>query len=278
MSMAASATRYLRDARSVIACLWTNRALVWVLAKRDVQDQHLGRALGSFWTLFQPLFLMTVYVFVFTFVFATRIDNGSDKVLDYSVYVLAGLVPWLTLQQVLARSPSAIVGSAAVVKQVSFPQEVLAIKTLYPAAQFMTITTLFLIVYLVFTSGRLPITLLLLPVLIVLFWVLAAGCTLALSCLAVFFRDIGEVMGLFLTVGIFILPVLYRPGWLPPALEIVITLNPFSPLVRCWQDTIFFGTIQHPVSWVANAILSVLAFLVGARLFSVAKPHFGDAL
>jgi lipopolysaccharide transport system permease protein len=270
---------YLRAAHSVIGSLWSNRALVWLLARRDVQDQHLGHAFGSLWVLLQPLFLMAVYVFVFTFVFATRIDDGSGTPLDYSVYVLAGLVPWLTLQQVLARSPRAIVGNAAVVKQISFPQEVLAVKTLYPAAQFMAITTAFLVVYMLFTmAGRLPMTLLLLPLLIALFWILAVGWALTLSCLAVFFRDIGEVIGLVLTVGIFILPILYRPGWLPPVLEIVITLNPFSPLVRCWQDAIFFGTIQHPLSWVANALLSVLVFLVGARLFSVAKPHFGDAL
>src|SRR5262249_14317436 len=121
-------------------------------------------------------------------------------------------------------------------------------------------------------------TLLLLPFLVVLFCILAVGFALVLSCLAVFFRDISELIGLVLTVEIFLLPILYRPGWLPPALDILITFNPFSPLVRCWQDSIFVGSVQHPISWIANVVLSVLVFLLGARLFLVAKPHFGDAL
>ena len=69
--------------------------------------------------------------------------------------------------------------------------------------------------------------------------------------------------------GLFILPILYKPGWLPPALAWVISLNPFSAVIWCWQDALYYGAFAHPGAWVANVVLSVLALTVEYRYLPI---------
>lgn len=270
---------YFRSTRDLVAGLSANRRLAWALAKRDMSDEHVGQSFGIGWALFQPLMMMAIYLFVFTFVFATRLDNAPNPHLDYSVYLFSGLVPWLTLSLVLGRAPSIIVGNTGLVKQVALPVEILPVKSLFGPFVFFSIVLTFSLVYaLVSSGGQLPLTAAMLPLLAVQLFALAVGLSLLLSALGAFFRDIREFVNIFLGMGLFILPILYRPGWLPPALATVINLNPFSAVVWSWQDALYYGQIAHPGAWIVNAVLSVGALLVGARIFMTAKDHFGDVL
>lgn len=270
---------YFRSTRDLAAGLSANRRLAWALAKRDMSDEHVGQSFGIGWALFQPLMMMAIYLFVFTFVFATRLDNAPNPHLDYSVYLFSGLVPWLTLSLVLGRAPSIIVSNTGLVKQVALPVEILPVKSLFGPFVFFSIVLAFSVIYaLVSSGGRLPLTAAMLPLLAVLLFALAVGLSLLLSALGAFFRDIKEFVNIFLAMGLFILPILYRPGWLPPALATTISLNPFSAVVWSWQDALYYGHIAHPVAWIVNALLSVGALVVGARIFMTAKDHFGDVL
>src|SRR5262245_29894650 len=68
------------------------RELLWEMTRRDIVDRQAGFAFGGFWVIGQPLLMMLVYVFVFSFVFTVRLgldDNGFN----YVAFLLAGLVP-----------------------------------------------------------------------------------------------------------------------------------------------------------------------------------------
>ena len=48
--------------------------------------------------------------------------------LDYTTYLLSGLIPWMAFQESMAKGATVIVGNANLVKQVVFPVEVLPVK------------------------------------------------------------------------------------------------------------------------------------------------------
>ncbi len=270
---------YLNSSFELLGSLWHHRRLAWSLAKRDVHDQHVGQSFGLGCTIMQPLLTMGTYLFVFTFVFFTRLEDAPSSNFDFTVFLFSGLTPWLTLTLVLGKAPMAVVQNATIVKQVALPLEIIPIKGLYGPGIFFSIALGFMLVYSLFSSGfALPITYALLPILTVLLAILAAGLSLMISCLGVFFRDLKEIINVLLGLGLFLLPILYRPGGLPRAVEVVISFNPLSSVIWCWQDALYFGAIAHPGAWVANAVLSIGAFVVGARLYMITKDHFGDAL
>src|SRR3990170_5802234 len=96
-----------------------NYSLILRMAQKEISDRYAGSALGVLWTIFQPLFLITVYVLIFTFVFNVRL-SPNDPPLKYAIYALTGLIPWISLSEGLTKSISSVSSKAALVKQTIF--------------------------------------------------------------------------------------------------------------------------------------------------------------
>ena len=90
------------------------------MARRDLSAEHRGKALGTFWGLFQPLFLLLVYAFIYGVVFKAKIGGTHELPRNFTIYLLSGLVPWFSFQLALAKSTGVIAGNANLVKQVVF--------------------------------------------------------------------------------------------------------------------------------------------------------------
>lgn len=248
------------------------------MTRREISEQYIGQIFGVFWAVAHPLFLMALFVFLFSFVFKIRIDQSLEMPLDYTTYILAGLVPWLGFQQMMGRACGAFTGNANLVKQVVFPIEILPSKTVFAGlvAQFVSFCAL--LGYILVTQGIPHSTFILLPVLVV-FQVLAMlGIAFALASLGAFLRDIKDFVQVFSTWGIYLIPVVYLPQWVPEVLRPLLYVNPFSYMIWCFQDAIYFGRIAHPVSWIIFCGGSVIVFIGGYRLFRRLKPHLGNVL
>ncbi len=271
-------TAYVRSTTEFVHTIATHRRLLAALAKRDLSDEYVSHSFSMSWAIIHPLFQMGVYLFIFTKIFPSRIDAPASAATDAIVYLLSGIIPWLAISQVMSRSSASIMNNSSIVKQMAFPLELLPIKTLAGPLVFGGTSLAFLVAYGAWVTGGsiLPNYLVGLPLLIVLTVLLLAGLSLMLGCLQVFMRDTKEFINLFLAIGLFIHPILYFPNAVPAAVRPIIYLSPFSYVLFCWQDLMFYGAIVHPWAWLITGILAVMAFVLGARLFVVCKPHFGD--
>jgi len=255
-----------------------NRHLILFLTKQELFEPYTGQIFGRFWTLGHPLFLMFLYTFIFNMVFNTRIGGTYELPLDYTIYILSGLVPWLSTQQVLAKSCSVILGNANLVKQVVFPLEVLPIKTALSAIVFLFIGIAFIFIYSLLYMKTAYITYVLLPLAIVTQLVAMCGVAYVLSSLSVFVKDVKDIIQLFSTISLFMMPVIYLPGSVPASFKYVIYLNPFTYMTWVYQDIFYFGRIEHQAAWGIYLISSFLWLVVGYYLFSKLRNYFGNLL
>lgn len=269
-------------ARQFIELLARYHQLILELTRREVVDRHAGQVLGPLWAIGHPILLMLLYVFVFAVVFPTRFPADAGMPRAYVVYILAGLIPWLAFADSMNRNTAVVLANANLVKQVAFPVEVLPIKGALAAFVTQFVATFILLGYIAITepSGFSPL-LLLLPLLFALQVIAMIGVAYLLSSIAVFFRDLRELVQLFTTAGLFLAPILYLPDWLARAwapLTVLIQGNPFSHIVWCYQDAVYFGRFEHPWSWFVNVVVSFWVFSLGFRVFRRLRPSFGDLL
>jgi lipopolysaccharide transport system permease protein len=258
--------------------LTRHRDLTFEMARRELADRYAGQALGLFWAVGHPVFLIGLYVFVFAFVFKARIDPTQAMPLDYTTYLLSGLVAWLGFQDILVKSGTIITGNASLVKQVVFPLEVLPVKTVMASLFPQLVSLVVLIVYVLAKFHAVPVTYALLPVLLVMQLMAMAGIAYFLSAVGVYFRDIKDVLQIAVTAGVYTLPIFYLPAWVPPLFAPLIYLNPFSHFVWCYQDALYFGRFEHPIAWLVAPTFSLLVFLFGYRFFRKLKPGLGNLL
>lgn len=267
---------HLTASRQLVDILSRHRQLTWEMTKRELQERYAGQMLGTVWTLGHPLLLMALYVFVFGYVFKIRI-TGEASGADYAVYLLAGLIPWLAFQESMTKGTTVVVQSAGLVKQVVFPVEILPVKGVL-ASIFTELVCFAVLLAYVLWQGASSWMWLLLPVLLAAQALAMIGTSYVLASVGVFIRDVKDIVVVFTIAGLYLMPTLYAPGTIPAGLEAFFLLNPFSHMVWCFQDILYFRRIAHPVSWLAFPLLSAAVFYVGFLVFRKLRPMFGNAL
>jgi lipopolysaccharide transport system permease protein len=252
--------------------------LIYELALRELRDRYAGQVFGLFWSVGHPLILILIYIFIFGFVFTMRLDKTLEMPLDYTSYILSGMIPWLVFQEVLGKASTLVVNNANVVKQVVFPIEVFPIKTVVSSLFTLVILLILGMLYALITNGFLPWTYVLLPALILLQTMSMIGVCFFLSAAGTYFRDLKDFIQIFLSLAFFFMPVLYLPQAVPSAVQAVLYFNPFSYMVWVYQDVLYFGAFNHPWAWLVFGMSSILVFVYGYRFFKKLSVMFGNVL
>jgi homopolymeric O-antigen transport system permease protein len=268
--------RNLAALREGISVLRRHGRVILEMARGDLTGRYKGQWFGSAWVIIHPLASTLLYLFLFGVVFAQRMGGTRELPLDYTTYLLAGLIPWLTFQTAMTTSVLSITGNATLVKQFLFPVEVLPIRDVVASTVTWIIGVSATLLYVVFSQKLAMVTWLLLPLVFSLQMAAMIGVALILSAIAVFFRDIRDLVALFCLVAMFLMPIVYLPSSVPPAFQPVLWANPFTYMVWVYQDTIYFGRFEHAWAWLIFTGWSVLVFVAGFRLFSSTRPLFAS--
>jgi len=264
--------------RDLLALVTRHRQLTWEMTKREVAEKHTGQMLGASWALLHPLVMIGIYVFVFAFVFQAKIGGTHELPLDYTTYLLSGLIPWLALQEALNKGSQSILNNASLVKQVVFPVEILPVKSVLATLPSHLIGTTILAGYVLVKHGSLPWTWALLPLLIVLQLAGTIGICFVLAPVGAYFRDLVELVRVFSFAGMYVMPIFYLPHWVPGPLQPLLYLNPFSYMAWAYQDACYFGRFEHPWAWAVVAALSAFSLGGGYLVFRRLKSMLGNVL
>ena len=196
--------------------------------------------------MLHPIFTMLLYVLVFGTLLRLRMPAGAGLPNDYTLFFIAGYLPWMALQDAAQRGASTITNNASLVKQVVFPLEVLPLKTVLACALPQLIGIAFLVGYRLLSGAGGPATLALLPALLLMQFLGMAGIALALAALSVFLRDIRKSYTWPARSAI-PAPVLYVPGSLLGHLN-GTRLEPSEPLDLDVPGRALLWCHRHPIS------------------------------
>lgn len=258
--------------------LFDRRGLILQMVYKDLTDRYAGSSMGIFLSVLQPLLLIAVYTVVFTFVFKVRV-NSSDRPIDYAFYAICGLIPWLAVSEGISKSVGSVLSRTSIVKQAIFPTEILPVSTVLSTYWALIVSiVIYLIGVAIFIPSHLSWYILLLPLIIFFQALFSIGLGWLLAILGVYFRDIGELVGILLMVGMFVTPILYLEDMIPPAFSGIMKLNPFAHLIYMYRDSLFYGRILHPWSFVIFGVLSIIVFFAGFSAFKKVKHLFANVL
>jgi lipopolysaccharide transport system permease protein len=264
------------DLGSFLKGLWLRRDLILEMTRRDISQQYAGQILGGFWSIVHPIFLAAIYVFLFAVVFRTKINQ--DMPFNYTVYLLAGLVPWMGIQQTLTRSSVAFTSQANLVKQVVFPIEVLVANSVLVPMFSQFVGIIFVFAYVLLSYGTLPATFLLLPLAVLFQLAFLFGLGLILACLTSFVRDFKDIVVLMTVAGVYLVPAFYLPQWVPALFRPLLYMNPLSYLIWIFQDCLYYGTLAHWWAWLLMAVIASSTLWAGFALFRRLQPHIANVL
>jgi lipopolysaccharide transport system permease protein len=242
------------------------------MASREMKGLNKGALLGMGWLVLRPFIQVAAYVTIVSFVFGARLGPASSP-FDYALHVLAGLFGWHMLQRGLEDSTSLIRDRMEILKQIAYPIETL------PVTAFLTSAigpAVLLGVYIILAgvSGKLELSILLLPVPMALLFVMLLGLSWFFMVIGAVLKDLREVVSVLMALLIYLSPVLLSESMVPPPVWRLILLNPLSHVVLAFRDVLQGGF--HPTSWAIFAALSFSALAVGSFVVTRAKVRINE--
>ena len=262
---------------------WKNRKLIWKLSKNDFKTRYAGSYFGVVWAMVQPV----VIVLVYWFVFQIGLNNATAELkqgikVPFVLWLVSGIVPWFYFSESLSNGTSALLEYNYLVKKVVFNINILPlVKTM--AALFIHAFFVVFMVLLFALYGYYPG----LHTLKVIYFsaalmIFVTGVCMLTSALVVFFRDLSQIINIFLQVGIWMTPIMWSLEDLLvkyPFLA-VLKLNPLCYIVYGYRGALFQTDSIGGLGWmnVYFWAVTVLVWAVGSSVFRKLKVHFADVL
>lgn len=262
---------------SGMACLHRNAALLRSLVSRDIHLRYRGTVLGLLWAVVYPLMMLIVYAFVFGAVFKARWGGGGEMG-DYILMLYAGLIVHGLFADTLTRSPSAVLANPSYVKKVVFPLELLPVVHLASAGFTALIGLALLLVFTVFKQHGIAPTVLAVPLVLAPLLAMTAGLAWFLAAIGIFFRDVGQMINVIVSLMMFLSPVFYPIASVPALARGLMYLNPLTYPMESLRQVAILGTLPDALPWLAYTLVSVLVAVGGLWVFQRSRPAFGDVV
>lgn len=264
--------------REMFASFWRHRELIKVSARREVLGRYRGSMMGILWSFFNPLFMLTVYTFVFSEVFKARWTAGSESKTEFALVLFAGLMVFNLFSECINRAPGLILSNVNYVKKVVYPLEILpSVAALSALFHGLISLGVWLVAYLVL-FGIPHVTTLYLPLVIFPFLLFILGLSWILASLGVFLRDVAQFIGIVTTVLMFMSPIFYPATALPEGYRYLLYFNPLTPIIELTRDVLYWGKAPDGAMlclvWAVGGAIAWLGF----AWFQKTRKGFADVI
>lgn len=263
---------------TALAVVWQHRALLWAFVQRDIQNRYQGSVMGAVWALVHPLALLGLYALVFEVIFKVKVPH-LELGQPYVLFIGVVLWPWLMFQEAMSRGTAAVLNNSALVKKVAFHHELLVYSEVLGsfAVHMLGYALVLLILALLgfkMSWVGLAALVLYLPLLVLL----AISCTLVLSALQVFVRDVEQALQQVMSILFYATPILYPMSLVPDWLHTLMAGNPVSAMTEPIRAAWLQGAWPSLLPWGLLSLICLALVWIGRKVFLRLSPYFEDAV
>jgi len=159
------------------------REILGNLTRKEVKVKYTSSVLGALWSLLNPV----LYLAVFSLVFAVVLPN---KVPDFPVYLLSGILAWNFFSSSLGLASRSVVDNANLVTKVYFPREILPLASVGAASVDFGLQSIVLLGFMaIIRYPFLGVNLLLLPLALLALYAFTVAMSFWVAALNVRYRD-----------------------------------------------------------------------------------------
>jgi ABC-2 type transport system permease protein len=259
--------------------LWGYREILVNLVRKELKVKYTASFLGAVWSLLNPIVFLAVFSFVVVVL--------QNRVPDFPVFLLSGLLAWNLFSASLLSGSRAVIDNANLVKKVAFPREILPLASVGVGLFDFVLQTAVLLLFVIVSGHGIGVeAIVLYPLAFVTLMVFTTATTLWTSAINVRYRDVGHLLNLGLLVWFWMTPIVYQAALVQQHLasrEIagvnlwnLYLVNPLTPIVLGFQRALYGDPVQGgeqvlpdvTVAWQAGLLAVVLAISAGLLLLA----------
>jgi lipopolysaccharide transport system permease protein len=261
--------------------LWNNRSLAVQITQRVVLTRTRGSYLGILWQLLTPLFMMSLYTFVFGYLLQGSFhpdDNESPLLYGLGIYI--GLAYLGLFTDTFNQATIAITSHPNMVKKVVFPLHLIPFAYFFTALLPSLVGLIIALSAIFAIQGSVPFEALYIPLIYLPMAGIALGLSWILAAFGVYLRDLSHFMQIlsqlaFWTSGIFFSASILLDY---PVLWNILKWNPILHAIDQTRSLLLWNT-PLDFQWIFYLYaLAIAFFYVGYSIFNELKSGFADVI
>lgn len=247
------------------------RNLIWTIAWGDFKWRYKNSILGYFWSLLEPLVMFVILFIVFSNLMKVQVEH-------YQLFLLLGIIMWNFFVKASNLALYSIAGKPNLIQKVYFPREILVIAGCITAMLQSLFESLIFILFMIVFWIPVSWTLVYLPLIFLMYFLLTLGTSFTLAALNVYYRDIQFIWAVVIQAGFFITPILYPLSIFSPEIQALFRLNPIGQIIVISRDCILYSDPPYWLSLAYAGITSVIIFIIGYAIFRKLEPGFAEEM
>lgn len=240
------------------------------LIEKDFKVRYRNMSLGIFWSLVNPLVMMSVLTFVFSVIMPSQQKY-------FPLFVLVGLLPYNFFTLAWAMGTNSIIENSALVKKVPFQRELLPISVVLGNALHYFIQLGLLLVAVAIVVG-VSVYWLWMPLILLLQISFVCGMALAASALDVYYRDMRYVVESSNLVLFWIVPIFYSFDAVSQSYAWLYELNPIAAVILITRTILLDAEPPNVDTLAKLTFVSIFTLTAGLMLFRRIERNFSDYL
>lgn len=251
--------------------LYKYREFLKTSIKKEFRGKYKKSFLGVLWSFLNPLFQLLIYALVFPFILKNDVDN-------YIIFLIVALMPWNFFNMTILQSAASIVTNGGIIKKVYFPREILPISTTTSNLLNFLITGIIVIFALLISGVGIGSSVLLLPIIIIIQYILQLGLAFIFSSITVYVRDVEYLLNVFMMLMFYLCPIVYSSDMIPDKFLPIFKLNPMFHIIEYYRTILYSKQIPNLLHILMLFIACLLVLILGYVIFQKCKKRFAEEL
>jgi lipopolysaccharide transport system permease protein len=201
---------------------------------------------------------------------------GQEK--NYLSNLIVGIMAWRFFTTGTTFALYAIVGKPNLVTKVYIPRQILVLSNVLANLISSLLEFIVVLPIIFILLGHLPITVVLFPLIHLVYFLSIFGAGLLLSSLFVYFRDLNQIWEVLINALFFCCPIVYPLSIVPPYLIHYYMLNPLTHFIRMFQQVMVSGVIPSAGSIVFVSVVGMAVYFMGTFAFSKLQRRFAEEI
>jgi ABC-2 type transport system permease protein/lipopolysaccharide transport system permease protein len=216
--------------------------------------------LGYFWTLINPLLMMSIMAVVFSTLFKVELQT-------FTIFLFAGMIPWNFFNSVVTQSAVSFIHNEGLIKKIYIPKIIFPTSVCLALLVDSLLSFIALFIIIVVLGVEVSWALLFLPVAYLLLFCFAFGLSLIISVSTVFFRDLQHVILIVMQAMFFLTPIFYKPESLVGKVKWLMNFNPIVPFIDLFRAPLLAGSVPKIEVIALAALFAAASLVLGMAVF-----------
>jgi lipopolysaccharide transport system permease protein len=245
--------------------------LLYLLVQKELKVRYKSSVLGYLWALANPFAFALVYYIAFKIIMRVQMPN-------YSIFLLAGMFPWVWMSNSLIQATSSYKNNASLVKKVNLNRAVLPLSNVAHEMVHFFFALPVLAIFIKFAGGDFFLSWIWqIPLMLLLQLFLVYPIALILALANVYVHDVEYLIGIFLSLLFFMTPIVYPITMVPESYRIYFEWSPVYSLITNWRDVLLSGTL-NPETYLLAGLMAFTLGGLAAIFYRKASVRMGELL